>query len=1785
MLFTVGTGYFLWINTNNGTYSQALAQRGTAIQDQQMEDLVLNATLGTNGNLMLLITNVGGIGVNATDLFVTVPPSLIPPSPLTNVYPCPLATLVGNECSFGLGLTLNTASPNLLPIVISAGVNSPAIDTTVPVPAGTPPPALTYLIKVLTQRGNTFGTTFSPEVRSVSTRLQPSSIVAVGSSVNDSAFLTGVTSTAGGTVQYEYFASNDCSGSQNLVGGPVTVTNGGVPNSVSRTFNIAGVYSWDAIYTGDANNAGTFTSPCEPLRVQATPTLFTSLSSQVVPVGGLVSDSATISGLRPGATGYVSYYYSNVDSCPETGAFRAGVSQVMNGVVSPSTQISFPSAGTFYWYAVYSGDTYNAEAASPCEPLAVGSFPKITTNLPATSIALSGSTTDSATLTGAASNPGGGATISFWWSFINTCPTNGATEVSSVPVSNSENGLYQSNPSRPFNTPGVYYWYATYSGDNLNAGITSPCEPLTVGLAITTTLSAGTITAGGSVTDYSILHFATPTAGGSVTYQYFDGSDCSGSPIPLNIVTVTNGVVPKSASQTFNIAGSYSWDAIYTGDTNNVGPVTSPCEPLTVLPISNGGSGGSLGLVSESFRFYYTNCNPEGNSGSCPPGTGDGVSVGGYYGYGLSFNPLPTCTGFLGCLFGTVPTAQPNVYQIQVTNTDPSRSITLSAQSFILIQGTCSVSFLCSFLSSGFSQGYFIISGVTGNNGHGAVPHPYSSPVVIPPGVQATLYFYCPGGPCTTAVPSTSNSYNSPPAGASLVVSLGLFGLYTDGTPFAQTIPYVASYVSPVYISAVSPSQPVGSLWLTGAPGSTIQLTAANFPTQPSRVDVYWTNPDGTTCDVTSGNPTCAPNPSPPAPSCSGTTTFTCTVSFTIPNTAQPGQFYGIYVTSDGVNNAYATVGITGASTTSVICTPSSVKIGGTSSCQATVTGVSPTGTITWSQSPSGIVSFAPTTCTLSGGACSVTVTGTAPGSTSIAGTYSGDNNNQGSQGTFPFTVNLASPTISTTLSSSNIPVGQHETDSATLTGASPTAGGTVQYEYFASNTCSGMATNVGTAVTVTNGIVPNSPAQTFNSPGSYGWEAVYSGDTNNAGTTSACEPLSVTTSTLTIAPIQGPTGTRTTLSGTGYALTFAYSDCLSLSSVTVSCVLGSGSTFTSSAAGAIPAGTTVTVPAATSQGSYFVIVYTGGAVVTFAPFTVTSPAVVLSPTQGMVGKSVTVTGSGFSVNTLVGTFTFNGVTPGTQTCTSQTTSATGTFSCTFGVPSSTSGAKTVVASGNDVGTVAGDTASATFTVTTPAITLSPAQGPKGVTVTVTGSGFTQNTPINTFTFGGTPPGTQSCTSQTTTPTGAFTCTFVVPPNTAGGYTAVATGSDGGSDTASATFTITTPSIVLSPNTGHVGASVTVSGSGFSVNTAIGSITMVGGTISTQTCTSQVASGTGTFSCTFTVPSDSVGSHAVTVSGSDIGTVTADTASQAFTVTITHGFVQQVPSSGGGTFSANSFTCTLPGVNTGDVITVGFTITSGPSVTSGFPSGTRGDTSYTRIGTSTDLGAISGTVTNYLYAGTVTNPGSDIVTVRFSSAPTAGVFTCIEWSGVTLPAVTSTTNSGTTTSSPNSVFVTSFAPNSGDLVYAYVGYTSCRATNTITYDPAYTNGNGEGIDSSIGSICHSTGTQRNAVLNEADEYVTSWGSGSTQATFGIPFSSTPDRSVGWAEIVVEFDPPIQIPSFRGSSFLMQSPGASPQSALIGVAGIAMMTCLNVLKFSPDKAPGTGSATPRGKVIS
>src|SRR5205807_2673749 len=140
-----------------------------------------------------------------------------------------------------------------------------------------------------------------------------------------------------------------------------TVTNGVVPDSNAITFNSAGTYYWQAAYSGDGNNNPAM-STCTEEKLVVNPN-GTSIRTTLAPgssvsVGTAVHDTAKLSGATADADGSVTYTVYTDDACTKD-AQDAGTETVTNGNVPNSTDIQFNKAGTFYWQAVYSGDTNN----------------------------------------------------------------------------------------------------------------------------------------------------------------------------------------------------------------------------------------------------------------------------------------------------------------------------------------------------------------------------------------------------------------------------------------------------------------------------------------------------------------------------------------------------------------------------------------------------------------------------------------------------------------------------------------------------------------------------------------------------------------------------------------------------------------------------------------------------------------------------------------------------------------------------------------------------------------------------------------------------------------------------------------------------------------------------------------------------------------------------------------------------------------------------------------------------------------------------------------------------------------------------------------------------------------------------------------------------------------------------------------------------------------------------------------------------------------------------------
>ena len=129
-------------------------------------------------------------------------------------------------------------------------------------------------------------------------------------------------------------------------------------------------------------------------------------------------------------------------------------------------------------------------------------------------------------------------------------------------------------------------------------------------------------------------------------------------------------------------------------------------------------------------------------------------------------------------------------------------------------------------------------------------------------------------------------------------------------------------------------------------------------------------------------------------------------------------------------------------------------------------------------------------------------------------------------------------PTVSQTFSpSSPVLVNTTVTDTATLTGASPTAGGTVSYAVYSNSGCTDLASSLGSSVAVTNGVPGTSDSWTATA-GNHWFSATYSGDTLDSGpVSSSCQAFTVDNPSVSLTKSASPTS----FSGADQTINYSY--------------------------------------------------------------------------------------------------------------------------------------------------------------------------------------------------------------------------------------------------------------------------------------------------------------------------------------------------------------------------------------------------------------------------------------------------------------------------------------------------------------------------------------------------------------------------------------------------------------------------------------------------------------------
>jgi hypothetical protein len=207
------------------------------------------------------------------------------------------------------------------------------------------------------------------------------------------------------------------------------------------------------------------------------------------------------------------------------------------------------------------------------------------------------------------------------------------------------------------------------------------------------------------------------------------------------------------------------------------------------------------------------------------------------------------------------------------------------------------------------------------------------------------------------------------------------------------------------------------------------------------------------------------------------------------------------------------------------------------------------------------------------------------------------------------------------------------------------------------------------------------------------------------------------------------------------------------------------------------------------------------------------NPTVTMTPTSGIVGTLVTVTGTNFTPNANI-TLTYDG-NPVPNVAVK--TNSDGAFSRTINVLSSPTGTHVLIASDGFV------SASATFTVK-PSITIQPPQGSLAAVVDVIGFGFSPNVKIDLRdekAYKDNPIPTPDPIIKTN-PIGEFKTSLKVPMTLiTGKISAVDPANPAAATTAVATFKATaTPKVTVGTNR-RAGTNTTVTGTGFQPNTKV----------------------------------------------------------------------------------------------------------------------------------------------------------------------------------------------------------------------------------------------------------------------------------------------------------------------------------------------------------------------------
>jgi hypothetical protein len=262
----------------------------------------------------------------------------------------------------------------------------------------------------------------------------------------------------------------------------VTLSSGSIPNSDTLEFTSTGTFYFTASYSGDGINLAT-SSPCEPIIINKAPTTLATTATNPTTIvvgtsGNSISDSATISGAFGTPGGTVTFTLNGPASGTSCGALITTIGPVtVTSATTSSGAYAFSptSVGTYYWSAVWTGDSNNTgsshagcavvNGATVLDPLEAVIVVQATPVL-STTMALSDTVTVSA-----GDNPTGSVTFSLF-----TGATCSGSQVGASQTVVLGNGTATTTSAISIPLDGtVYSWKVQYLGNTNNTTVTDGC--------------------------------------------------------------------------------------------------------------------------------------------------------------------------------------------------------------------------------------------------------------------------------------------------------------------------------------------------------------------------------------------------------------------------------------------------------------------------------------------------------------------------------------------------------------------------------------------------------------------------------------------------------------------------------------------------------------------------------------------------------------------------------------------------------------------------------------------------------------------------------------------------------------------------------------------------------------------------------------------------------------------------------------------------------------------------------------------------------------------------------------------------------------------------------------------------------------------------------------------------------------------------------------------------------------------------------------------------------------